>query len=146
MPDRSTLPHSEEMEKGLLCSLIRSPAARRDCPALPRGFFYLPHHQEIYDAICSVPREPDQEIDYFLVREHLKRINRLEKVGGNEELDRIWRFVPDGSFWKHYRDQVADYYARREIIQNCWKIEARMYDLHIPYTEEVAENYIQMTV
>jgi replicative DNA helicase len=146
MSDRRPLPHNEDMEKGLISCLIRSPEARKECPRLPDGAWYLPHHREIYEAILATPSEPDQEVDYWMVKDHLKRRNRFEAVGGDQELTIFWQFVPDGRYWKHYQSHVLDYYSRREMIQRCWQIEAKMYDLSIGFADEVPARGYQISI
>lgn len=137
MPDRSTLPYSEEMEKCLLYSLINSSEARRKC-ALPDAVWYLPHHRDIYKSILRVSETQNtQTVDYFSVKEDLKRNKLLEKVGGDQELVRIWDYMQvGGDNWRHYENRLTDYYSRREMIQRCWQIEAKMYDLSIDFAQE----------
>lgn len=144
VPGRSeldSLPHTEDCESGLICSMMLNPELIDECQQLPREAFYLPATRILLDTV-RILRSKQVAIDFQLIKKALRENNQLEEIGGIQGLNEIWSFVPSAANWRHYLRYVEDHYRRRVTIQACRQLEALMQDPQLdPDTNirEVAE-------
>jgi replicative DNA helicase len=137
-----SLPHSEDLEKGLLSSIRYQPRILDEIgDILKTDVFYIPAHALILEAFMAIALRSSlaaSGIDFYAVKNHLKASGKLEEAGGPEYLAAIWEFVPTGEGWRFYAEGVLECYQRRVAILECQRLIERMYD-QTPVTETIRE-------
>jgi replicative DNA helicase len=123
------LPFSEDVEKGLLCSAIKSRVVLSYCSAsLAPEMFHLPAHRIIFRTLCALTDE-EVRIDFVAVKSALKNAGSLQEIGGQEYLNSLWDFVPSADNWEHYSKLLLEYYDRRVGITECLGLSEKLRDL-----------------
>ena len=111
-----SLPHSDDCERGLLCSMILSADVRSELVSqIPSEAFYVPANRIVFDAL----RELDQSesaFDFHIVKKWLTDTGRIAEVGGAEGLSLLWDFIPTAANWEYYAEMVKENYQRRNVI------------------------------
>jgi DnaB-like helicase N terminal domain/AAA domain len=126
-PKAQSLPYSEDAEKGLLGSLVVAPdEVAKLVQRLSREHFYNPAHRTIYELLLKA-KGPERS-DFYWLKEELKKIGKLEEVGGPEFLNELWTFVPTGANASYYIKIVREKYSRRRLILACDSLSRRCYD------------------
>jgi len=133
-----SLPHSEDMERGLLCSMIHDQDALLSCARLNPGIFHIPAHQSIFKVLCALSAH-DTPLAFPLVKLALSNAKELEAIGGVEYLNEIFDFVPTGANWQHYRERVCEYHRRRVTIAGCQQLIEQMFDPELEADQSVTE-------
>jgi len=140
-----SLPHSEDCERGLLCSMILSAEVRSELVMqIPSEAFYVPANRIVFDAL----RELDQSgpaFDFHLMKKWLTDTGRLEEIGGVEWLSSLWSFVPTSANWQFYAKLVKENYQRRNAILQSQKLIAEMYDQRAEFEGGLTE-YVEKTL
>jgi replicative DNA helicase len=141
MTNPQPLPHSEDFEKGLLCSIRLRPEILDEIhDVLRANVFYIPAHALISEAFSAVWSSSETGgIDFLAVKNHLQTNGNLEEAGGVELLDEIWVFVSTGENWRYYLEEVVEHHQRRVAILESQRLIDRMYDLHSPVEETIRE-------
>lgn len=140
--DGPAMPFSEDGERGLLSSLMRSPGAvHKQCASvLWPDSFYIPAHRLIYEAVSEWPEE-DRSVELFWLSETLRQQGNLEEVGGKLYLNGLIDFVPSAANYQFYLDTVlAAYYSRRVILLGR-AFENEIKDPHTNCTETLQTFY-----
>jgi len=128
MPPRA-LPHDIQAEMGVLGSMMLSPDAvflARE--RLAEDSFYKLAHQQIFRAVLELA-DARNTVDIILLRDELKRSDRLEKVGGVAYLTELMEAVPTSANVEYYIEIVRDHAVRRHLIGTSTQI------LNASYTE-----------
>jgi len=88
-------PHSAEMEKGVLSSMmIGGRATIAECAEkISADHFFVPAHRTIYNVLVEM-WGANQQIDLLTVTEELRKRNLLEVVGGAAAVTEVQTFVP----------------------------------------------------
>jgi replicative DNA helicase len=137
------LPHSEDFEKGLLCSIRYRPDILDEIHDVLRAdVFYNPAHALILEALVAITQRSSLVVagnDFFAVKNYLLASGKLEEAGGVELLNQIWDFVPTGSNWRYYLKEVVEHYQRRMAILESQRLIEQMYDLQSPLEETIRE-------
>ena len=133
------LPHSAEMEKGVLSSMM---VGGRDVIAecaekISPEHFFLPTHRTIYTVLVEM-WQGDQRIDLITVTEELRKRNLLGGVGGAWAVTELQTFVPSEVCVGYYLDSVCDKYARRGIIAAATESVRRAYEEQAEVSETLA--------
>lgn len=76
-----TPPHSEEAEKGVVCSILLKPDVLDDLSSLRPNDFHLPSVRSLYTAMLAL-RAADKPIDLALLIDHLKASGDFDAIGG----------------------------------------------------------------
>ena len=135
-----SLPHSEDCERGLLCSMILSAEVRSELVAqIPSEAFYIPANRTVFDALRELDQS-DSAFDFHLVKKHLADTNRLAEVGGVEGLSLLWDFIPTAANWEHYAEIVRENYQRRIVILHSQELTAKMYDQRAEFSGTLSEH------
>lgn len=99
-------PNSIESEMAALgAMLINAPAMLVGLEKLQREDFYRPTHQDIFDALASLV-DTQTPCDVITLQEALRRVGKLEEVGGTEYLMALADTVPTAANIGHYCDEV----------------------------------------
>jgi replicative DNA helicase len=109
-------PHSEEVEKSVLGSLlIDKDAIVTVAEFLRPEHFYRDAHGLIYKAMFSL-YENKEPIDVVTLSENLKKQKDLKKIGGISYLTELVNGVPTAANVEKYGRIVKDYYTKRQLI------------------------------
>jgi len=129
------MPESLEAEAAVLGSMILD----RECigqvvQQITADDFYRPEHQEVFDTLVLL-YEKNSDIDLVLLRDELKKRNKLKTVGGVDYLVRIAESVPSAASVEYYTNIVKEKSLLRQLVRVSSEI------LNDAYSEagEVAE-------
>lgn len=133
-----SLPYSEDGEKGLLCSLLLEPAVIAPLCAnyLSIDAFYVPAHRILYDTIFQWPKA--NCVDFTWLVETLGP-KQLDEVGGKENLNALFHFVPTAANADYYLDLVLNSYRRRRAILFANRLAEICYDRAEEITDKLAD-------
>ncbi len=109
-------PQSPEMERALLGALLSDGAAfARIAHLVEPESFYRPHHRSLFKCMgeLDIRREP---IDLITVTEELRRVGKLEEVGGVPFLSELAAEVPTSANIEHYAAIVHEKALLRNVI------------------------------
>lgn len=125
-------PHSEEAERALLGCVLQDAARVLDLcieRQISPESFYLQRHQALYETML-VLHETRKPVDFVTVAERLRETNRLETVGGEDELARLISGTPTTAHAEYYLQRVYENHLLRRIIdaargvtEDCYKGE-----------------------
>jgi replicative DNA helicase len=119
------LPFSDEAEKGFLSCLLQDPAiigeAKNDCPP---AMFYHPANEGVYSAIVHLHNR-FKPVNVASLSGYLRDNEQLDRVGGPSALSEIYTFIPIPSDYPHFRDEILDKHARRQLIRHAAELIAR---------------------
>ncbi len=120
-------PQSIEAEMSVLGTMIISKDALETvAEILKTEYFYLESHQIIFDTIIKL-HDSKKSIDLVVLAEELKRINKLDKVGGISYLTQLTEKVSSPALSKDYAHIVKEKYILRELIKASSKIIEEAY-------------------
>ena len=121
-------PHDIQAEMGVLGSMLLSGdiifMARE---RLAGESFYKLAHQEIFDAILSLS-DKHNTVDLILLRNELKKRERLEAAGGVAYLAELMEAVPTSANAEHYMAIVREHAMRRHLIKAAAAIQKSSYE------------------
>jgi replicative DNA helicase len=81
------LPHSEDLEKGLLSSIRHRPEILLEIShVLHADMFYIPAHRHILEAFSAITEGLSAGIDFYAIKNWLIASGKLEEAGGLELL------------------------------------------------------------
>src|SRR6516164_4834373 len=92
-PQHESLPHTEECEVGLVCSMMLDPDLIDECRRLPSEVFYIPRTRILLDTLRAL-RAKQAPIDFHLIKKALSDNKQFEEIGGAQGLNEIASFVP----------------------------------------------------
>ncbi len=131
LPDiHRALPQSIDAEKGLLGSILLSPAKVLDeCIQEQVGekYFHHPAHARVYGVLVEM-RESNRPIDLISLTQLLDDRHLLEEVGGASAVTELFTFVPTASNAAYYLSILREKYLLREIIGTCTEYTTRAYE------------------
>lgn len=117
------LPHDSKAEMGVLGSMLLSPdAIYLSREELEPDSFYKLAHQDVFNAILDLADQRNT-VDLILLRDELKRREKLEKVGGVAYLQELMEAVPTSANVEYYIEIVHDKAVRRHLIQASTRIQ-----------------------
>lgn len=138
--DRSP-PYSEEAERGLIGSILLD-SAKVYGLSIDHGIscesFYNERLGIVFGAIKQMMHE-NVGVDILTVSERLKKIGKLDDVGGGLFLEKIIDQTPTSAHAEHYIGIVKDRELRREIIRRSKDSYSSAYNLDEPI-EKVIES------
>jgi replicative DNA helicase len=130
-----SLPFSQDMEKGLLCSVLNSSEVLSYCAvSLAPEMFYLSAHRHVFRALRALNNE-NAPIDFLTLKNFLESAGCLEEIGGPQYLNELFGFVPSSANWQFYREYLLSYYFCRTGIVRCTDLLAKLYDFN-PYRSD----------
>jgi hypothetical protein len=126
---RSTLPHSVDAEKGVLCAILQRPEVVLPIAQqfLGPDHFYIGEHQALFEAVCSRFNEEGM-FDMVTLLTHLIDVGQINSVGGPGYLNDLFDFgaIPENA--SSYIDILRDKYATRAIIKTAQDSIKRAYE------------------
>ncbi len=116
-PAARTLPHSVEAEKSVLGSMLMDRnALELALEALNKHDFYLPAHQDIFEAAIGL-YNGNSSVDSVTLISALQRSGRLENVGGAAYITGLAAFMPSAANCSHYIAIVEENSIFRQLIR-----------------------------
>ena len=124
-----TPPHSAEAERAVLGSILLDTVGRSDDRVMDecrsRGVvpetFYDPCNRLIYQTMLDMNRA-SKPLDALSLVEELRRLNRLDTVGGVGFVQSLIDQVPTTAHAEHYISIVKGKYLRRMLIECATKV------------------------
>ena len=112
-----TPPHSLEAEKSVLGSmLISRDAAELAAEMLSASDFYVPQHQDIFEAMTELVSRA-QPVDSVTIVDALERAGKLASAGGLGYIAELSLFVPSSANVSYYINIVEDRSVLRQLIK-----------------------------
>lgn len=112
-----TPPHSLEAEKSVLGSMLLSrDAAELACEMLRAEDFYLPQHQDLFEAMLGLVSR-GSAVDSVTVVDALERAGKLSAAGGVGYITELSLFVPSAANVNQYIRIVEDRSVLRQLIR-----------------------------
>jgi replicative DNA helicase len=121
------MPHSYEMERNVLGALmVDTKTISRVADIISIDTFYNPAHQLIYKAIFNIFKKGGK-IDYLLVSDELKKINKLEDAGGEDYIRQLTDVASISNYYS-YAQKIEEKAIGRRIIEHCHAAIASIYE------------------
>lgn len=109
-------PQSIESEEAVLGAILINPQSiMRVIETLSAEHFYKPAHKIIYSAIIDLFNK-SEPVDILTVSEHLRDIEKLEKVGGRAYINDLALNVVNTANIEHYAKILNEKHTLRELI------------------------------
>ncbi len=116
-------PNSKESEMMVLgCMLTNVNALNVGADTLQDLDFYYTEHQVIYSVLKAAYRA-DKPADIHLISAELKRLNRLDSVGGVTYLTTLAQYAGTSAFMEEYVQLVREKSILRQMIASAQNIE-----------------------
>lgn len=111
------LPFSDEAEKGVLSCLLQDPnRIAANLHTMPPGLFHHPAHREIFTTLVDEAVE-GRPIDPVNVTHRLRKLGRLDHVGGPATISELFAFVPIPSHFPYYLGILRELFSQRKHIE-----------------------------
>lgn len=112
-------PYSEEAERGVLGSALLD-AERVVDAAIVQGItpdsFFVPAHQTLFEVLRGM-MNAGKPVDLLMAGEELKRLGKLDEIGGGTFLERLVDGTPTAAHAEHYIQIVRGKEILRGIIE-----------------------------
>lgn len=135
-------PHDLDAEMALLGSMMMSrDAVAEVMPVVGRSdaaWFYLPAHQELFEALYDIYDDPTKAMDLIVVSDELRRRGRLEAVGGGDYLIQLAESFADWANAEYYARIVRDKGLLRDLIRSTGEIAERAFQA-VDETREILD-------
>jgi len=120
-------PQSVEAEQAVLGAiLIDNDAVHKAVDLLHEEDFYREAHRTIYRAILELSGR-GEAVDLVTLTEHLKRQDRLERIGGAAYIAQLTEQIPTAANVRHYAEIVRRKAVSRGLIHAATEIAERGY-------------------
>lgn len=130
-------PHSLEAEVSVLGSIIQSRKAfSKIMSIIDEDAFYKPAHSSIFLAAKNI-FDKGINIDLLTISEELKKLGKLEEVGGNQYLAELTRRAPGAANVEQHSLIVLEKHLKRSLIEVSGEILTRAYDDSNDAVEEI---------
>jgi len=122
------MPNAVSLEQSVLGSLMVYPKVIQDCQELDLHVeeFYLPSHQQIYQAICTI-HENGQPIDMNTVVNRLQETDQLESSQGADYIIRLADSAISSATSRSYIETIKNKAQLRRLIYVADKISEEGY-------------------
>ncbi|MEW6773830.1 MAG: replicative DNA helicase [Bacteroidota bacterium] len=122
------MPQAIDIEKALLGAImLEKDAFIKVADMMMKEMFYKPQHQLIYDAIHNLFQR-NEPIDLLSVTHELKRLGKLEIVGGAHYLATLTYNVASAAHIEYYTRLLLQKYLQREVISICTEAINRSFE------------------
>ena len=131
MDQKQTLklpPQSLEAEQAVLgCMLIDPEAIPKTFQILSKNSFFNLAHSHVYSAISNL-FEKNETVDNITVTDELKKIGKLEEVGGAYFITGLSSDAPTASNVEYYARIIKEKEILRSIIQSAVQMSTQAYE------------------
>src|SRR5690606_23830702 len=123
------LPQAVEVEEAVLGAMLIDHKAIDEVLMILRSdqAFYKEEHRNIFKAICELYRENEQ-IDILTVSQKLRKIGKLEEVGGDYYLVQLTQKVSSSAHVHSHSRILQQQMLRRMIIDFSSRVVGMAYD------------------
>ncbi|MEN8156225.1 MAG: replicative DNA helicase [Bacteroidota bacterium] len=121
-------PQALDLEEAVLGAImLEKDAILSVLDILEPGSFYKEAHQQIYEVAQSLS-QGEKPIDLLTVTEELRKIEKLEAVGGAVYISQLTSRVGSAAHLEYHARIVAQKYIQRELIRVSSDIQERAFD------------------
>ena len=121
-------PQAIELEEVVLGALmLEKDAYVAVCEFLKSECFYKDIHQTIYEAITQLSQN-QEPVDLLTVAQQLKRMGKLEEVGGQAFISELTGKVASAANIEYHAQIIIQKYLSRELIRISSDIQKKAYD------------------
>ena len=111
------LPASDDAEKGVLSCLLQSPERlASNLHTMPPGLFHFATNQEIFVTMVDACVD-GITIEPVSLTHRLRRLGRLDHVGGAAAISELYGFVPIPSQFTYYLATLRELFSQRKHIE-----------------------------
>src|SRR6185503_8387293 len=122
------LPNSSEAERAILGAiLLDNGLISQAIESLEPSDFYVPSHRYVFEAMLDLFGK-GSEINPILIGEELKKLNRLESVGGISAINDLTYGLPHSTNIAHYAKIVSGKSMLRSLIKTVNRITVEALD------------------
>jgi replicative DNA helicase len=135
-------PQAIELEEVVLGALLlEQDAYTIVSETLKPEYFYKEAHQQVYQAITNLFMK-QQPVDMLTVMEELKKMGKLEEIGGAYYLSELTEKVASSAHIDYHARIIWQKYLQREIIRVSSDLQTKSYDEAVDVNDllEEAEN------
>ena len=125
--DGRGVPQNLDAERSVLGALLLHTDAVVDVTFLKPDDFYLPKHQQVFQAILTA-YNTRTATDPIVVGEELSRQGKLEEVGGHEQLMDLMEGVITAAGVVYHAEIVREKAIARRLLETCLDVARRAYD------------------
>lgn len=123
-----TAPNSKESEMMVLgCMLTSINSLNIAADSLDETDFYYTEHQIVFHVLKNAYKH-DKPADIHLVCEELKRLEKLESVGGAAYITTLAQYAGTSAYIEEYADIVKSKSILRKMIQAAQVVEKQAFD------------------
>lgn len=113
-------PHSEDMEQGLLCCIFMDGGSDVLLEAIDGKIeeksFYFPANGLLWKTALWLHKN-GKELSMMVVAEELKKLGKLDKIGGHSYLGKVATLLPTAMQAKQFIEKIQELYMQRELIK-----------------------------
>src|SRR5210317_1993847 len=121
-------PQALDLEEAVLGAImLEKDAILSVLDILEPGSFYKEAHQQIYE-VCQSLSMQEKPIDLLTVTEELRKLEKLEAVGGAVYISQLTSRVGSAAHLEYHARIVAQKYIQRELIRVSSDIQERAFD------------------
>jgi replicative DNA helicase len=136
-------PQNIEAEQSTLgCMMLEQQALWTAREIVKEPDFYRPTHGIIYRAIVAL-EDREEPVDLRTVQEELKKMGKLNEVGGTDYLMALLDSIPTAAHIESYASIVKDKADKRRLIATGQQIMALGYDTEIS-ADEAKQNSVSL--
>ena len=130
-------PHSLEAEQSTLGSMLLSRSAlEQGLEMLRSDDFYRGAHRHVFDAMADLSAR-DEPADTLTIAEELRRMGRLDAIGGTDYLFSLVNSVPTAAHIDYYGRIVEQHATLRRLIEVADEMTQTAYAAQDPVDEIV---------
>lgn len=138
-------PQNIEVEESILAScMLSAQDAERAADCLKPADFYRTRHQEIFKGVLDIIAKGDR-VDLISLTDTLKRMGKLDGIGGASELARLIDTAPMLPNIQKYCDILREMAVRRMLLSECNELSKKCFDNTIT-GDQLLDNAHQMVV
>ena len=125
--DGRGVPQNLDAERSVLGALLLHTDAVVDVTFLKPDDFYLPKHQQVFQAILTA-YNTRTATDPIVVGEELSRQGKLDEVGGHEQLMDLMEGVITAAGVVYHAEIVREKAIARRLLETCLDVARRAYE------------------
>jgi len=108
-------PCDDHAEMVLLGCVLIDPRCLDDIATIKPEDFYVPQHVELYRTARSL-HDAGKKLDVHVIQAELKRLGRLEAIGGTKFLGEVLKLAPNAWHAAYHAKTVKEFSLRRQLI------------------------------
>lgn len=108
-------PSDDRAEMVLLGCVLIDPRCLDDISHLRPEDFYAPQHSELF-RVTKAMHDAGKKLDVYIIQSELKRLGRLEAIGGVSYLAEILKLAPNAWHAAYHAQSVKSFSVRRQLI------------------------------